>query len=339
MRKLSERFRRFAEEAAQGSSALYAFLSQKISEDDDLLALAAKADDSQPGPNLFLGAVHYLLLKGAEHPLKAFYPSMTESPQKTEEAFSHFKDFCISHKSDITQLLQTKLVQTNEVRRCAYLYPAFCYIYNTVKKPLALIEIGSSSGLQLLWDQYSYTYGTDEVYGNRHSEVHISAEVRGGSAEMPKLTLPVVSFRKGIDLHINDLRDEEDTLWLNALIWPEHQERRDLLNKAAACMRKQPVSLIEGDGVSLLPKLTLEIPKEAVICVFHTHVANQISQEGKATLLEEIKKIGTERDIFHLYNNMEDVSLHLDSFINGNETKRLIGETDGHGRWFTWNLN
>ncbi|MGR6008539.1 DUF2332 family protein [Bacillus cereus] len=35
--------------------------------------------------------------------------------------------------------------------------PSFNYIFNKVNKPLALIEIGTSSGLQLFWDQYSYS--------------------------------------------------------------------------------------------------------------------------------------------------------------------------------------
>ena len=46
------------------------------------------------------------------------------------------------YREEIITLLQTKLVQTNEVRRCAYLYPSFSYIFNKVNKPLALIEMG-----------------------------------------------------------------------------------------------------------------------------------------------------------------------------------------------------
>lgn len=83
------------------------------------------------------------------------------------------------YREEIITLLQTKLVQTNEVRRCAYLYPSFNYIFNKVNKPLALIEIGTSSGLQLFWDQYSYSYGTGESYGNINSNVHVTSEIRG----------------------------------------------------------------------------------------------------------------------------------------------------------------
>lgn len=43
---------------------------------------------------------------------------------------------------------------------------------------------------------------------------------------------------------------------------------------------------------------------------------NQIPLEGKKDLIENIKVIGGNRDVVHLYNNM----------------------TDGHGRWFEWKL-
>ncbi|TKI82276.1 DUF2332 family protein, partial [Bacillus cereus] len=89
-------------------------------------------------------------------------------------------------------------------RRCAYLYPSFCYIFNKVKKPLALIEIGTSSGLQLFWDQYSYSYGTDEMYGNINSNVHVTSEIRGTNVPHFLKESPSVVERIGLDLHVND---------------------------------------------------------------------------------------------------------------------------------------
>src|SRR5699024_11578698 len=89
-------------------------------------------------------------------------------------------------------------------------------------------------------------------------------------------------------------------------IWPEHRERLELLEHAAKCLKKNPVKLIEGDGVALLPEIIETIPKDSAICIFHTHVANQIPKESKTQLEENIKAIGRSRDVFHLYNNMWD---------------------------------
>ena len=57
-------------------SQLYARLSAGVLEDPELLALAATAPAGQPPPNLLFAAVHYLLLRGASHPLARLYPSL-----------------------------------------------------------------------------------------------------------------------------------------------------------------------------------------------------------------------------------------------------------------------
>jgi hypothetical protein len=72
---------------------------------------------------------------------------------------------------------------------------------------------------------------------------------------------------------------------------------------------------------------------------FHTHVANQMPDELKWRLMDNVKAVGAMRDVFHLYNNVSDLGkLHLDYFINGAEFNEIIAETDGHGRWFDWNV-
>ncbi|QQK75328.1 DUF2332 domain-containing protein [Salicibibacter cibarius] len=335
---LSKRFKHFAVNECRGSSQLYEHLSQCVSEDEEMLLLCAHAREGQPVPNLFFGAVHYLLYKGKDHELKCFYGSIVESPEEEGGCFPYFKDFCQKYRNEIISIMENKSVQTNEVRRCSYLYPCFCLIYEKVKKPLALIEIGTSAGFQLLWDQYSYSYGTAEVYGNHHSDVHIKAENRGKHSLFLLPESPPVTYRKGLDLHVNNLNDNENYLWLKSLIWPNHYERRKLFERAAQEVTTTPSDLIEGDGVALLSGVVKEIPQDTAICIFHTHVANQMPHHTKRELLKKIEGIGQEREVFHLYNNIHDGDLHLDYFINGEESNLTIGNTDGHGRWFSWNL-
>lgn len=337
--QLSLRFKNFSNIECKGSSELYEVLSLKVSEDDEMLELCSEAQNGQPVPNLLFGAVHYLLLKGKEHQLKEYYPSITNPPRKIDNAtFGSFKEFCNVFRNEIVSILKSKLVQTNEVRRCAYLYPIFSLIYSKVEKPLSLIEIGTSAGLQLLWDKYSYSYGTDETYGDNNSSVHITSELKGENIPLFLPKSPPVASKIGLDLHISDLRNSEDYLWLKSLIWTEHQERLELFESAARCFKENPVELIEGDGVTLLTDVVETLPKDTAICIFHTHVANQIPEDSKYELLEKIKKIGSNRDVFHLYNNMWDRKLHLDYFIDGAEYNHTIGNTDGHGRWFEWNI-
>lgn len=337
MHQLSVRFKRFANECSD-SSKLYQFLSLHIAKEEEILRLCTNVSRGQPIPNLLFGAVHYLLLKGVDHPLKQFYMSITDKPHSMENSPPFFNDFCFKYKDEIIQLLQTKLVQTNEVRRCAYLYPAFCYIYETTNKPLALIEIGTSAGFQLLWDQYKYSYGSDKIYGNKNSEVHLTADIRNGIPTFHH-EAPPVSYRIGTDLHINHVSDKNDYLWLMALIWPEHHERRRMFRNVAHMVKKSKLELIQGNGIALISKISERIKADSTICIFHTHVANQFSHEDKLRLLEKIQSISERRDVFHLYNNMFDGELHLDSIINGKKQMRTIGNTEGHGKWFEWRLH
>ncbi|WP_082232355.1 DUF2332 domain-containing protein [Halobacillus massiliensis] len=334
--QLSPLYKRFSKEAQKGSSVLYSFLSEKIAEDEEILELAAAANKDQPNPNLLLGSVHYLLLQGNNHPLRKYFPSLTLHPLRKEEAFLEFRDFCRLNASEIRKLLKSKLVQTNEVGRCSYLYPCFSYVHEQFNKPLALIEIGTSAGLQLLWDHYRYCYDGIITSGTPNASVTIEAEIKSGTFPVLPVLPPPVSHRFGIDLHVNDLKNEEDLAWLKALIWPEHHERREQFLKAAQIVQQNQLQLIEGNGVDLLPEIIEQIPDDSIVCVFHTHVANQIVNEVKYQLEETLKQIGQSRNIVHLYNNMWDEKLHLDMIINGETKELVIGETDGHGRWFTW---
>lgn len=334
--KISQQFKHFALNECRGSSELYEYLALQIAEDDKLLEMARNTKHGQPIPNLFFASVHYLLLKGSKHALKDYYASMTENPKEVKQAFSYFRDFCFIHKNDIIAILKNKLVQTNEVRRCAYLYPSFCYIYNKVKTPLSLIEIGTSAGLQLLWDQYAYSYGDNKKYGNTKSNVHITSEWSGEKKAILFKDSPPVITRIGIDLHINNLKNPDDYLWLRSLIWPEHKQRVKMFERAANHLKEHHMTLLEGDGVKLLPDIIADIQEETTICLFHTHVANQIPTEDKYLLMNMIEKLGRSRNICHLYNNMWDAQLHLDSFIDGKEEREILAETDGHGRWFKW---
>jgi hypothetical protein len=333
---LASRFRQFAELECRGSSQLYESLATAIARDRDLLKLASRAPSRQPVPNLLFAAVHYLLLSGKDHELQGFYPNIVAEPKDHKMAFPSFKDFCASHHDEIVQLLQTRRVQTNAVRRCAYLYPAFCRIYQRLAKPLALMEIGTAAGLNLIWDEYSYSYGDGEVVGAEGSSVQITSTINGPNKPSLEDRPPPVIYRVGVDIRIVDLTDDDHLLWLRALIWPEHKERVELMTRAAEVLRADPPRLVQGDAIEMLQGFSREAPMEAVLCIYHTHVANQFSREKKETLFRIVDSIADRRAVCHIYNNMQDGFLHLDILGVNSPSKETIAKTDGHARWFEW---
>jgi hypothetical protein len=333
---LASKFRKFAELECRGSSQLYELLAARIAHDHDLLELASRAQPRQPVPNLLFAAVHYLLLSGKDHELQGFYPSIVVEPKDHDMAFPPFKDFCASHYEEIVQLLQTRRVQTNEVRRCAYLYPVFCRVHQRLSKSLALVEIGTAAGLNLIWDRYSYSYGDGKVVGAEGSKVRITSTINGPNKPSLEDQPPPVTYSVGVDVRVLDLTDDDHLLWLRSLIWPEHKERVERLTSAASILRADPPRLLQGDAVHVLEELSQEVPKEAVLCVYHTHVANQFSSEKKETLFKIVDRMANQRPICHLYNNMQDGFLHLDILGVNQPTRETIAKTDGHARWFEW---
>ncbi|WP_255259873.1 DUF2332 family protein [Lentibacillus sp. CBA3610] len=129
-----------------------------------------------------------------------------------------------------------------------------------------------------MWDQYSYSYGTDKVFGDVNSKVHITSEVKGELPEIPS-SAPPVTHKAGLDLNIPNLNDNEEYRWLKSLIWPEHKERLRLFDDAVELFKKQPPNLIEGDGVSLIEGIAKEIPSDQAICIFHNACSEHIRCE------------------------------------------------------------
>ena len=159
-RSLAAQFRRFATLEARGASPLYERLALGVADDEGLLALAAQARPEQPAPNVLFASVHLLLLSGVRDDLAAFYPSITDPASARGDPFPHFRRFCHEHADAIAEVLRERRVQTNVVERCGLLLPAFGIIARrSGGKPLALVEVGASAGLNLLWDRYSFDYG------------------------------------------------------------------------------------------------------------------------------------------------------------------------------------
>lgn len=334
---LAERFERFAEYEAAGYSPLYYTLCRSIAGDRELLELASKARPGQPVPNLFLGAVHYLLLRGSEHDLRHYYASLAEEAGPADEAFAAFRDFALGHATEIESLLGTRLVQTNEVGRSACLFPAFAQVAALADgSELAIIEIGPSAGLNLIFDRYGYTYGGLRT-GVLDSPVQLRPELRGRAPRL--LDLPRVAFRTGIDLNPLDVRDEDETVWLRSLVWPEHRERMKLLESAIEVARRDPPKLVRGEGAAMLASVAAEASADAALCVFHSFTLNQVPAEGRQRLFDTLLELSKERSVVCVSmasGGGPDAEVLLMQPDGGAWRTTTLARSHPHGLWLEW---
>jgi hypothetical protein len=272
---------------AGADSPLYARVCELIAESPELLALATRSPEETP--NILLAAIHDELLRDPDHALAAYYPTVGgegSGPGLAEALMS----FCAERAERLEATLATRRTQTNETARCSGLLPAFAAVGDG--RPLALIEIGASAGLNLRWDHYAYDYG-ERTAGDPSSPLSIACELRGPGT--PSLDPPPVSSRAGIDLSPVDPSDPADARWLRACLWPDQPARHARLAAAIAVAREHPVELHRGDALALLPGVIAEAPADALACVFHTAVLAYFTSEQIEALRALLEAV--ERDV------------------------------------------
>ena len=345
---LAQRFVRFADQECGAYAPLYDRLARGIASDPELLTLAAHARRGQQAPLLLLAAVHSLLLGGVNHALDAFYPSVTHRAAVVPpgDPLPAFRAFCRDHRDALIELVSTGLVQTNEPRRCTVLLPAFATVARLAGgRPLALIEVGASAGLNLLFDRYGYDYGAGRGAGDPATPVRFTCALHGTMLPPIHAGFPRVAARVGIDLHPIRTDDTQATRWLRALVWPEHPERAAVLQQGLALAQREPPTLLAGDALTVLPQAVAEAPAEAALCVFHIATLAHFPPEARERFRVLISALARQRDLFWL--SSEGVGLGerrqryeyvtiLTAFQHGNRVERLLAYNHQHGAWLEW---
>lgn len=326
---------------AEDSSPLCERICRIVAHDSELLELAAVVPEDRSTANVFLAAVHYLLLRGTDHPLAEYYPSVTDGSREPDESLSAaLSDFCEARENDLRPLLERRRTQTNSVRRTAALYPAISHVAEQVDGPLVLVELGPSAGLNLLFDRYRYEFG-DRVAGPADAPTTVRTEVRGDAEPPLPDEPPAIRSRVGIDLNPLDVTDPDDTDWLRALIWPEHDERRRTLAGAIEAAQADPPRLVTGDLLEDLPAVLDEIPDGVPVCVFDTLVLYQVPQNVREQIDETIREFAAERPLHWLagegeFGDHDGIRLEWTRAEDGQVRTDLLAAFEQHGDWIEW---
>lgn len=333
-------FRLLAAIDYRGASPLYERLAEEAAEDPEVLAVLLPAAPRDRLPHLLFAAVQYLLLAEGTDPIAAF----------GSEPYAAFRSWCLAHRSEIEQLARTRVVQTNEVGRCAALFPCLATVAERTRQPLALAEVGASAGLNLLFDRYRYLFGPGLEAGPEDSRVVLRPRLRGDGT--PPLSMPDVPWRRGLDRQPVDITDDEAVRWLRSCIWPEQHWRIDLFERAAAAARHDPPTLVTGDVFESLPSLLRSAPPDAALCVVHTAFLTYVPDHPRFG--ELLNGLARERPIWWVSG--EGTSLvpqlrappletHADgiSFLYGvvplgipGERPRALARAGAHGAWLEW---
>jgi hypothetical protein len=242
---LARRFRRHAEGLRRHRrSPLCAQLMLDAAADLAAGGLTARLFEGVPVPPgsvpqlRLLAALHHLVLAGRAPELAAYYPSAggTRPPERVWPAAVA----TLEQHFDWVQQRLHRTVQTNEPGRSAVLFSALLWLTDRYRRPIRLLEIGASAGLNLIPDRYCYLVD-GRALGDPSSPLRFDAPWQPGpliDVHAAARDLRILA-RGGCDQRPLDPRQPEDRLTLMSYIWADELNRierlKSALDVAAAC--------------------------------------------------------------------------------------------------------
>ena len=203
-------------------------------------------------PLLFIASLRRdALAEGDAHPLWQAVASPDADPASvTRRALLDALE-----RTTLWDSIATRFVQTNETSRAvAWLWPA-----TILRAPVALAEIGTAAGLNLVADRL------DRPWTRSTGERLLAGES------------PRVVARWGIDAHPLDARRAEDALWRRACVWAGERDRIARLEQAIDAFRTDPAILETGDAADAPRGLrALPVPEGGVAIAFQTLVRDYL---------------------------------------------------------------
>lgn len=284
---LAERLRTQAGWCERLGSPLYARLLARAA--DDLAAGGPTwrvlrdlpVERADAAPLGLAGAVHRLVLLGRAPELAPFYPSAGGrwAPEAGEDPWPAFRAVLERHERALRELAPLP-IQTNEVGRSAALLGGFLLVGRETGLPLALLEVGASAGLNLLWDRFRYEAG-GEGWGPADSPVRFVDPFV--DARPPLAVRADVASRAGCDLAPVDAGTDDGRLTLMAYTWPDQVERFERLRGALAVASREPVEVERADGVEWLGR-RLVLAEGVATVVFHSVIELYLTPEQRAAI-------------------------------------------------------
>ena len=281
------------------------------------------------------GALHGLALDGSAPDLTRAYPPARSRP---EALWTTVETALEDHAARICAWLE-RPPQTNEVARSAMLLPGLLDIARHTGKPLCLLEIGASGGLNLQCDRFAVRYG-DVAWGNAASPVRLAPEVRGTP---PPLSGDLqVTARAGCDANPLNPGNAEDRLRLTAFTWPDQPDRLQRLAAALDIAANADMRIDRVDAADWVEARLAARPENCCTVLFHTVVWQYLPDDTQARIESALRSAGETADVASplAWLRMEGTGgrgfAQLEVTLWPGGERRHLANCDWHGRWIEW---
>jgi hypothetical protein len=277
-------------------------------------------DPSWDAPLRLLGGLHYLVLGG-------------------EITWDEAGTALDAHSDFLRGFVSEQGVQTNEVRRSWLLLPCFLWVSErTGAEQLDIVELGSSAGLNLVWDRYRYRY-TAGRWGDPAAGLELKGEERSAvPARLLERTL-TVGRRIGVDRSPIDLTTDEGARVLKSFIWVGQDERMQMLDCAVAALRRDPPEILGGDLAELLPEALERAAGDGLTVVFQTATFGYLDSGARERVRAIFNDVGSQRPLAFVTtgeprSGQSGWGLRVILWPGG--TRSYVAEADFHGAWLDW---
>lgn len=285
--RLQSQFAQFAAHSLQ-DEPLYRAIAERVARHPDWAALLAAAPPTQRWARLWFAALQDRLLAlrdaGERPPLADYFPG-AGVPRAPDAALAQHLDTFIAEQQDaMRRSIATRNTQTNEIGRCAVLWPVLQALVEATGQPrIALLDVGCSAGLNLGVDRWRYRW-IDDATGatvattpaSRDARApEIACRLRAGTpaSVVTRSAVPEIVARAGIDLAPVAVDDPVEVRWLRACLWPGDTERRARFDAAVEIARGQDWPLRAcTDAAAAIEAWLDTLPPDVTPVVFNSWV-------------------------------------------------------------------
>ncbi|MPZ48439.1 MAG: DUF2332 family protein [Dehalococcoidia bacterium] len=338
----AEAFRRYCETARNDNAPLYEQMAGRIREDPELLEIAAHARSDRPTAYLFFDAVQYLVLGGTDHEVARYYPSVTEDALPAAFAYPVFRDFCRKNADLLRYLVANHNNQTNEVGRMSAMLPVIGEAARRGGgKPIGIVEVGPSAGLNLIFDRYLFDYGRT-VWGDMDSSVRVVCRLEDDRLPPLEKGIPNVAYRIGLDIEPIDLSSDDSARWMLSSTWADHRDLSLMQHQAIEVLRQDPPQIVQGDALQV-GEVLKDVPMDLTLVVYQSFMLMYLTPEDRERFLAVLAEESRRRPVYFVSmlgagigGGTRRAKVDLHSWVDGRYEVQQMVEGHSHGRSIKW---